>query len=154
MSGFGKTPWGIGPWGGSDQEIQVQVFLDPAYVLPKGVAFGRVSLSAFSGEPTSGPLSGSSGAVFFSPALFEDNSSNKLDLAFIKFSVRAGDYYQRPQEKTSRVFRFGGGGPGWGASNLSRTNSSLYRTQPKEYFITATLTQTIPPGPTTIIKIS
>lgn len=154
MSGYGKTPWGSGPWGGSDQEIQVQVFLDPAYITPPGVPFGRVPLSVFSGEPISGPLSGSSGAIFFSPALLENSSVNEIDLASIKFSVRAGDYYQRPQEKTSRIFKFGGGGPGWGASNLSRTNLPLYRTQPKEYLITAILTQTIPPGPTTIIKIS
>lgn len=154
MSGYGKTPWGSGPWGGSDQEVQVQVFLDPAYTIPFGLPFGRIPLSVFSGEPTSGPLSGSSGAIFFSPALFENSSVNEIDLALIKFSVRAGDYYQRPQEKTSRIFRFGGGGPGWGISNLSRTNLPLYRTQPKEYLITAILTQTIPPGPTTIIKIS
>ena len=124
-------------------------FVSPIYQVPAGVRFGQTPISSFSGKPTAGPLANLSEGIFFSPALLEENSGNQLDLAEIKLTVRAGDVYRRPQEATTRLFRFGGGV----ATILSRTNDTLYRTQPKEYFITATLVQTIPPGPTTVIRI-
>ena len=152
MSGFGKTPWGSGPWGGSDQEIQVGTFIAPTYQPPSGVPFGRVHISRFSGEPTSGPLAGLSGAIFFSPSLFKQNSTNEIDLASISFTVTAGDQYTRPSEREFNVFRFSGNS-GWTDPGLSRTNDSLRKTQPKEYSVVATLVQTTPPGPTTFVRI-
>jgi hypothetical protein len=122
------------------------------YPVPDGLLFGRSPIAKFTGEPSSGPLSGASGLIFFSASLLDPSSANSVDFVSVEVAALATDRYFRPQERSSRLFRFGGG-PGFGASNLSRTNATLYRTQPIEYTAVATLVQTTPPGPTTVIKI-
>lgn len=153
--GFGRARWGSGPWGGSDRQVSVHApspFAGSLYHVPRGVHFGRAAIPRFTGEPTSGPLSGASGLLFFSAALLAPSSSNSIDVAGVSAVLISADSYVRPPERSSRLFRFGGG-PGFGTSNPSRTGSPLYRTQPLEYTAVATMTQTIPPGPTTVIKI-
>lgn len=153
-SGYGRTRWGRGPWGGAgpSSRSSESPFVRGLYPVPRGQLFGRAYVRQFTGEPTEGPLSGASGLIFFSAALFDPSSVNTLDLASLEVSAHATDEYRRPQERSSRLFRFGGG-PGFGTTNLSRTNATLYRTQPLEYTAVATLVQTLPPGPTTVIKI-
>jgi len=153
VGGYG-TRWGSGPWGGSDPEEESSggLFESPLYPVPWRQRFGRVAVSRFTGRPSSGPLSGSGSVIFFSPALLEESSDNAIELSSVRVAALASDYYYRPQERSSRVFRFGGG-PSFSSSNPSRTNAALYRTQPTEYTAVATLVQTIPPGPTTVIKI-
>lgn len=152
--GFGRTRWGRGPFGGADPELESgeSPFVGGLYPVPPGQRFGRASVARFTGEPSSGPLSGASGLIFFSASLFDPSSANSLDLASLSVVALATDEYRRPQERSSRLFRFGGG-PGFALTNPSRTNATLYRTQPLEYTAVATLVQTIPPGPTTVIKI-
>ena len=154
--GFGRTRWGAGPFGGADPDSTSSSGSSPfeggLYPVPPGQKFGRAAIRKFTGEPSSGPLSGAAGLIFFSPALLSPSSSSSVDVASVTVTAMASDDYRRPQERSSRLFRFGGG-PGFGASNLSRTNAALYRTQPIEYSVVATLVQTIPPGPTTVIKI-
>lgn len=155
MAGGYGTGWGGVPWGGSTPEEESDgqnLFASPLYAVPDGVRFGRAAISKFTGEPTSGPLFGASGLIFFSPALFNPSSDNSVEFAFVSVAALASDFYLRPRERSSRVFRFGGG-PGFGASNLSRANAALYRAQPLEYTAVATLVQTTPPGPTTYVKI-
>jgi hypothetical protein len=118
----------------------------PSYDPPEDVELGVVPVSRFSGEPDSGVLAGSSGALFFSPALLEENVGTEVEIDSIGVTVHGSDVYLRPQELSRRVFT-------WGPGGTSRTNNPLFRTQPKEYTVIATLVQTIPPGPTTIIKI-
>lgn len=144
--GYGSD-WGSG-WGGGgagDKPPPPNTFVSPLYPVPTGRRAGFVPPSRFSGEPTSGPLSGAAGAIFFSPALLQQNDTNEIDLDFIQVAVRARDAYSRPEEREGRVFRFSNSG-------TYRTNDPLYRTQP-EYAVIAVLVQTIPPGPTTIVKI-
>ncbi len=151
--GYGKVRWGKGPWGGAERSRSggTQVFEEGLYPVPAGLKFGRVYLPRFSGEPSSGPLSEASGLIFFSASL-DGSADNSVDLAVISFTSVPRDEYRRPRERSSRLFRFGGG-PGFGTTNPSRTNATLYRTQPLEYTAVATLVQTLPPGPTTVIKI-
>ena len=142
------SDWGSG-WGGGEGEEGVpppNTFVSPVYPAPRGRVLGPVPLSRFSGEPSSGPLSGAQGAIFFSPSLLQQNDTNEIDLDRIQVSVRASDSYGRPEERESRVFRFG-------PNSASRTNYGLHRSQPAVYAAVATLVQTIPPGPTTVIKI-
>ena len=152
--GYGRTRWGSGSWGSADPRAGTvgSPFPGGLYPVPPGQLFGRAAVGKFTGEPSSGPLSGASGLVFFSASLFDPSSANSVDFASVEVSALATDRYSRPQERSSRLFRFGGG-PGFGTSNLSRTNAALYRTQPIEYTAVATLVQTTPPGPTTVIKI-
>lgn len=153
--GYGKTRWGAGSWGSAEPVLvssDDSPFVDGIYPVPRGVRFGRVAVRRFTGEPTSGPLSGARGLIFFSSSLFDPSSVNSVDFASVEVASLVTDVYYRPQERSSRLFRFGGG-PGFGTSNLSRTNAALYRTQPIEYTAVATLVQTTPPGPTTVIKI-
>ncbi len=75
-----------------------------------------------------------------------------VDFESVDLTAVCTDFYYRPPEVSGRLFRFGGG-PGFGSSNLSRTNAALYRSQPIRYSAVATLTQTIPPGPTTVVKV-
>lgn len=152
--GYGRSRWGSGPWGGSERPTlsTVSRFEEPLYPIPYGFKFGRAPVLKFSGLPSSGPIAGRSGLIFFSPALSNPSSTNSVDFAFVGVTVFCSDDYGRPQERSSRLFRFGGG-PGFASSNPSRTNAALYRSQPTEYTAVATLVQTIPPGPTTVIKI-
>ncbi len=153
MAGGYGTRWGFGPWGGSDAEDDEaeSPFAGPLYPVPEGRLFGRAAISKFTGEPQDGPLSGAAGLIFFSPALLEASSDNSVEFASVSVSALASDSYRRPQERSSRVFRFGGV---WrGSSGISKTNDALYRTQPLEYTAVATLVQTTPPGPTTYVKI-
>lgn len=147
--GFGSdwgSDWGGGGGGGAPAVPPPSTFVSPLYPVPKGRFLGPVPASRFSGEPQSGPLSGGQGALFFSPSLLQQNDTNEIDLDFIQVSARASDAYERPAEEESRVFTFGPSSP-------SRTNSSFYRAQPAVYAAVATLVQTIPPGPTTVIKV-
>lgn len=121
-------------------------FKSPLYPVPTGTVLGSVPSSRFSGEPTSGPLSGSNGSVFFSPSLLQQNNTNEIDLDEMSVAAVSEDVYSRPEEKESRVFTFGPYGS-------SRTNSSLYKVQPKHYAAVAVLVQTIPPGPTTVVNV-
>lgn len=149
MSGYGHDSYGHGPWGFG---VPDEWFAGSPYVVPAGHRFGSVPLRLFSGEPSDGLLSGASGLVFFSPALLEPSSSSEMELASISVRAVASDSYSRPEERSQRLFRFGGGASlasGWG----SLSNSALYRAQPLEYTVVATLVQTTPPGPTTVIKI-
>lgn len=152
--GFGKTRWGFGSWGSSDESPAPGggQFATGILVVPFGQRFGSVPVSRFTGEPASGPLSGSSGLLFFSVALLGPSSSNSVDFESVDFTTVCTDSYYRPPEVSGRLFRFGGG-PGFGSTNLSRTNDPLYRSQPVRYSAVATLTQTIPPGPTTVVKV-
>jgi hypothetical protein len=155
MAGGYGTGWGLVPWGGSTPEEEgsgSSLFASPLYQVPAGSRFGRAAISKFTGEPISGPLSGASGLIFFSPALFDPSSENVVEFASISVSAIASDSYLRPSERSSRVFRFGGG-PGFASSNPSRTNAALYRSQPTEYTAVATIVQTTPPGPTTFVRI-
>lgn len=127
-------------------------FAGGLYPLPPGQLFGRAPVEKFTGKPDAGPLSGSRGLIFFSSSLLSPSSANSVDFAEVSVLAVASDRYVRPRERSSRLFRFGGG-PGFGTLNLSRTNATLYRTQPIEYTVVATLVQTTPPGPTTVIKI-
>ncbi len=147
--GFGRARWGLGPWGSSDPSSSnvVPPFEDGLYPVPHGVRFGRAAISKFTGEPTSGPLSGANGLLFFSAALMGPSSSNSVDFALVEMRAIPSDSYVRPPERSGRLFRFGG------TSFASRTNNDLYRSQPLEYRAIATLTQTIPPGPTTVIRV-
>jgi len=120
-------------------------FKSPLYPVPTGTVLGDVPSSRFSGEPTSGPLSGSDGSIFFSPSLLQQNDTNEIDVDEVSVAATAADAYSRPEEKESRVFRFSNSG-------TYKTNDPFYRSQP-EYAVTAVLVQTIPPGPTTVIKI-
>lgn len=152
--GFGKSRWGFGPWGFAEQSSVgpgVSLFATVP-VVPFGQKFGSVPVKRFTGEPSSGPLSGASGLIFFSSALLGPSSSNSVDFASVGFTTVCTDFYRRPPEPPGRLFRFGGA-PGFGSVNLSRTNNALYRSQPVEYPAVATLTQTIPPGPTTVVKV-
>ncbi len=119
---------------------------NPVSPAPTGMAMGSVPVGRFTGELNSDLLQGLAGGVFFSPALLESVGGNYVDIAEIDVSARSADVYARPPETSARLWRFGPG-------SSSRTNDSLHRTQPIEYMVTATLVQTIPPGPTTIIKI-
>ncbi len=152
--GFGKSRWGFGPWGFAERPSApgVSQFATGILVVPFGQKFGRVPVSRFTGEPVSGPLSESAGLLFFSAALLDPSSSNSVDFESVDFTTVCTDFYFRPPEVSGRLFRFGGG-PGFGSSNLSRTNVALYRSQPVEYSAVATLVQTIPPGPTTMVKV-
>lgn len=118
----------------------------PSYVPPEDVELGEIPVSRFSGKPDSGVLAGAGGAVFFSPALLQDNVGTEMEVDSVGVTVHGSDVYLRPQEFSRRVFT-------WGPGGTSRTNSPLFRTQPKEYTVIATLIQTSPPGPTTVIKI-
>lgn len=154
--GYGRSRWGRGPWGGSQPSATPSAgprFESPLYPVPNGSLFGRVAISRFSGEPADGPLSGSNGLVFFSSALLTQSSSNSVDFASVSVLSIASDRYRRPQERSSRLFRFGGGPGCVSGSWPSLTNAALYRTQPIGYTAVATLVQTMPPGPTTVIKI-
>jgi hypothetical protein len=152
--GFGKSRWGSGPWGFAERPVApgVSPFATGILVVPFGQKFGRVPVSRFTGEPSSGPLSGSSGLIFFSAALLAPSSSNSVDFESVDFTTVCTDFYHRPPEVSGRLFRFGGG-PGFGSTNLSRTNAALYRSQPVRYSAVATLVQTTPPGPTTVVKV-
>lgn len=114
---------------------------------------GGVPLGAFSGEPKKGHLSKAQGLLFFSPALLEPSSSSEVEVASISASATAADVYRRPEERPRRLFRFGGGA-GFATGWHSFTNSPVYRSQPLEYSVVATLVQTTPPGPTTVIKVA
>lgn len=116
------------------------------YEVPMNRRLGEVPISGFTGEPESGPLSGSDGLVFFSPSLLQQNDTNEIDLDFISYEASSSDVYERPEETDSRVFRFSNSG-------TYKTNSTTYKVQPKEYSVTAIMIQTIPPGPTTIYKV-
>ncbi len=118
----------------------------PSYVPPENVELGKIPISRFSGEPNSGVLAGAGGAIFFSPSLLQDNVGTEMEVDSINVTVHGSDVYLRPQALSRRVFT-------WGPGGTSRTNNPLFRTQPKEYTVIATLIQTIPPGPTTIVKI-
>lgn len=152
--GYGGIRWGFGPWGNAEffGQLVPGIFQSPIYPLPLGRKFVSTAVTRFTGEPSSGPLSGAAGLLFFSPSLLGPSSVNSVDFASVSVSSDAGDTYYRPEERSGRLFRFGGG-PGFGASNLSRTNNNLYRAQPAKYPVVATLIQTTPPGPTTVIKI-
>ncbi len=127
-------------------------FSKPLYPVPPGLRFGKVPSSRFSGLPSSGPLAGPPGLIFFSAALLDPSSSGSVDIAGVSVSCLPSDSYRRPPEPSGRLFRFGGG-PGFGSFNLSRTNAALYASQPIEYAAIATLVQTVPPGPTTVFKV-
>jgi hypothetical protein len=121
-------------------------FISPIYEVPFGIELGEVSINRFSGEPTSGLLVTTSGAVFFSPALLSPNPGNEIDLDDIEVNAYASDTYNKPQGSLNRRnFR-------WGPNSLSRTNSH-WVTAPKAYTAIAVMIQTIPPGPTTIYKV-
>jgi hypothetical protein len=122
-------------------------FISPIYQVPFGSKLGEVDASRFSGEPTTGILAQTSGAIFFSPALLSPNNNNQIDLDNISIASQITDIYEIPPENREyRVFR-------WGPNEDSRTNDGKWRTAPKHYNVVATMVQTIPPGPTTIIKI-
>ena len=124
-------------------------FQGPSYDPPLGQEFGDAPSDAFSGKPESGPLaegSGSQGAIFFSPALLEENLGNEIDVDSIDVAAASADTYVQLSGANERVFT-------WGPNSPARTNDFDYRTQPGHYTATATLVQTIPPGPTTVIKI-
>lgn len=142
-SGWG-TGWGGG--GGEEPDPPPNSFVSPLYPVPFGVVLGSIPLGRFTGEPQTGPLSGANGAIFFSPSFLQQNNTNEIDLDNIRVSVRTSDEYVRPIEEESRVFTFG-------PTGSSKTNTYLYKSQPAFYAVTAILVQTIPPGPTTVIKI-
>ena len=145
--GFGHD-WG-GSWGGESGPVPdppPNQFEDPSYPVPLGKELGNIPSANFSGEPTTGVLAGSQGALFFSPALLAQNLGNEVDLDSIQVCIFGSDIYVRPPEENNFVFT-------WGSGGSSRTNDPRYRTQPKVYTAVATLIQTIPPGPTTVIKI-
>lgn len=142
------SDWGNN-WGGGnpdDQSPPDNDFETPIYEVPKNIKLGNVPISNFTGEPTTGPLSGSNGAIYFSPSLLQQNNSNEIDLDFIGYNAVSSDTYERPEESDSRLFRFSNTG-------TYKTNSTLYKAQPKEYSVVAVMVQTIPPGPTTTYKI-
>ncbi len=152
--GYGAGRWASVPWGGAEQVVESDdsVFEVPIYPIPYGARFGRAAVLRFEGLPGPGsPVEGRSGMVFFSPSLLETSAVNSVDFAYVNVTAFATDAYRRPAERTCRVFRFGGGAGM--STNPSRTNATLYRAQPLEYTATATLVQTTPPGPTTVIRI-
>lgn len=144
----GGPKWGSGFGGGAAPAAgpPPNTFVSPLYPVPRGQVLGSVPVGRFSGEPTSGPLSGAQGAVFFSPSLLQQNDTNEIDLDLVQVSVRASDAYERPPEEDFRVFTFG-------PNSISRTNDPAHRSQPGTYTAVATMVQTIPPGPTTVFKI-
>lgn len=145
--GFGGGPWGSTPWGGGKEGVLTVGFESPLY--PSiGVGLGGVKVSSFSGEPQSGPLAALKGGLFFSAGLLEDKVGSELDVEYVRVSARAEEVYERPPEPSSRVFTFSGT-----SVSPARTNDALYRTQPGEYTVVATMVQTLPPGPTTVFKI-
>lgn len=107
---------------------------------------GEISVSQFSGEPTSGILSRVAGAVFFSPSLFDYVPNNEIDLDNIGVIANPSETYRIPVQENKRIFT-------WGPNSSARTNMSLYVTTPRYYTVVGTMIQTIPPGPTTIFKI-
>lgn len=142
-SGWGSG-WGEGnpdrmPLPDNDFEVDV-------YEVPKNILLGKIPISSFMGEPMIGPLSGSNGSIYFSPSFLQQNNTNEIDLDFIGYNAVSSDAYERPEESDSRLFRFSNTG-------TYKTNSTLYKTQPKEYSVVAVMVQTIPPGPTTTYKI-
>lgn len=148
------SPWGSGwggPWGsGGAGPLPVPcVFGGPIYQIPFGTIFGTADINRFSGTPTAGPIVldfQSPGLIFFSPALFNLYINNEIDVDYFDVTTIAADIYQQPIQENNRVFMFGPNSP-------SRTNDALYRTQPGEYTITGEMVQTIPPGPTTQIRV-
>lgn len=145
--GFGGGPWGSTPWGGGKEGTPSFGFESPLYPAT-GIALGGVKIAQFTGEPQTGPLAALAGGVFFSVGLLEDKSGSEMDVEYVRVSVRSEEVYERPPERSSRVFTFSGS-----TVSPSRTNNSLYRTQPGWYTAVATMVQTIPPGPTTVFKI-
>lgn len=102
--------------------------------------------TAFSGTPNSGLFAGSKNCVFFSPALIEQKTGNEIEIEYLKVTIKNNEIYSAPITEDTRQFKFG-------FSGSSRTNLSTWRTFFKTPEVIATLTQTIPPGPTTVIKI-
>jgi hypothetical protein len=144
--GWGSFPWGDGPWGGGEP-LEEDGYITDIYPVSFGVELGGgITINMFSGEPTSGILSGTSGAVFFSPALLNPAPGNQIDLDEIGVTAYASDVYDKPEGSLNkRNFT-------WGPNSLSKTNS-YWITAPKHYTVIATMIQTIPPGPTTVYKI-
>ncbi len=144
--GFGGSGQGKGPWGGAEPEPPPGQFESPLYPVPIGQKFGSVPPERFSGEPASGPLSRAAGLLFFSPALLSPASGNEIDVDSIGVVVTAADSYPPPVQENNRVFFFS-------RTGTSRTNNFLYRSQPKAYTAVGTMVQTIPPGPTTVVRV-
>jgi hypothetical protein len=144
--GWGSFPWGDGPWGGG--EPLEEGYITDIYQVPFGVELGGIYVNMFSGEPASGILSGTSGAVFFSPALLAPSAGNEIDLDEINVTAYASDVYDKPSGSLNRRnFRWG---PNPGSK--SKTNGH-WVTAPKEYTAIGVMVQTIPPGPTTIYRV-
>lgn len=148
--GWGGIPWGGAAWGGSFNPSGITppspcLLTTSSYPTPTGVIFGEVELSRFSGVPSTGFLSLDAqdpGLIFFSPSLFTGIPNNQLDIDEISVTTRATEIYDQPVQENNRTFIIG-------SSSSSRTNNSLFRTQPKEYTALGIMVQTIPPGPTT-----
>lgn len=144
---WGSGPWGDGTPGSGFIPPTICVFRSPLYPIPPGVLFGEAAIDRFSGTPTVGPLvlaPDKPGFVYFSPALLNAISGNEIDIDRLEIRTRADDIYLIPIQENNRVFTFG---------INSRTNDSLYRSQPSSYTVVSTMVQTIPPGPTTLFKV-
>jgi hypothetical protein len=124
--GYGDDDYGDGPWGGGRAPGLPSNFVSPLYPVPLGQFVGGVSVSKFSGEPTSGLLAPSLGQLFFSPALLSSIALNEIDLDDIRIDVDAGETYEPVVVENLRLFTFGPNSP-------SRTNDAKWRTQPKEF---------------------
>jgi len=122
-------------------------FITPIYEVPFGIELGGASIGSFSGEPTSGLLVDSSGAVFFSPALLSPNPGNQIDLDDIEVNAYASDVYYKPQGSLNKRNFI------WGPNSLTKTNDSHWVTAPKHYTAIATMIQTIGPPLTTIFRV-
>jgi len=144
------TSWGyIWGSGGATGVSTPCGFAFPIYQIPFGTVLGRAELERFTGTPDSGFLTlgtQSPGLVYFSPALLEVRPNNQIDIDSFEIITRAFEIYAQPNQENNRLFKFG-------PNSSSRTNNSLYRSQPSEYTAVGTLTQTLPPGPTVVYGI-
>lgn len=133
--GFGGGPFGGAPWGGSLVPLPPGGFVGPIYPLPTGIILCHVPIERFTGEPTTGPLKGSNGLLFFSPSLLGQIPGNQFDLDSIRIDTDATDHYSPPIIENNRIFLFG-------STSTSRTNDPKFRTQPGNYTVVGALVDT------------
>ena len=80
----------------------------PQYPLtPFGSALVTIPIGKFSGEATSGLLSGAAGQVFVTPGLDVANTSVSLDVDDVQVLTHTADHYDIPQTDNSRPLLWG-----------------------------------------------